>query len=66
MKWFQGTAEKKALAGWLLSGRRQWVCERLCMGEVSAVTRVMRIFRSGRDAKVERMKKKLEELSGEA
>ena len=65
----KGTAEKKALAGWLrqrTTAGRQWVCERLCMGEVSAVTRAMGIFKSGRDAKVERMKKKLEELSGEA
>ena len=48
------------------AARRQWVCERLCMGEASAVTRAMGIFKTGRDAKVERMKKKLEELSGEA
>ena len=65
----KGTVEKTVLAGWLrqrTAAQRQWVRERLCMGEVSAVTRAMRVFKSGRDAKVERMKKKLEELSGQA
>ena len=65
----KGTVEKKALAGRLhqrTAARWQWVCERLCMGEVSAVTRAMRMFKSGRDAKVKRMKKRWEELSGEA
>ena len=65
----KGTLEKQVLAGWLRQRtaiRREWLCERLCMGEVSAVTRAMRVFKSGRDAKVERMKKRLEELSGQA
>ena len=65
----KGTVEKQVLAGWLrqrTAARQEWVCERLCMGEVSAVTQAMRVFKSGRDAKVERMRKKLEELSGQA
>ena len=49
------TVVKKALARWLrqqTTAGREWVGERLCMGEVSAVTRSIRIFRSGRDATV--------------
>ena len=37
----KGTVEKKVLAGWSrqqTAAQRQWVCERSCMGEVSAVT----------------------------
>ena len=61
--------EKKALAGRLhqrTAARQQWVGERLCMGEVSAVPQAMRMLKSGRDAKVKRMKKRSEELSGQA
>ena len=41
---------------------RQWVCERLCMGEVSAVNRSIGLVEVGRDRPLERMKRTLENL----
>ena len=61
--------KRRRWPGGCVSGRRHGgsgCANGLCMGEVSAVTRAMGMFKSGRDAKVERMKKRLEELSGEA
>ena len=65
----KGMAEKKVLAWWLrqqTTAGRQWVCEQLWMGEVSAVTRAIRMVKSGRDRKVEQLKHRLEKLSGAA
>jgi hypothetical protein len=65
----KGMLKKQVLAWWLRQRTtvgRQWVCERLGMGEVSSVTRAMRAVRNGRDAKLARMMKCLEKLSGDA
>jgi hypothetical protein len=65
----KGMVEKRVLAWWLrqrTTAGRQWVCERLWMGEVSAVTRAIRMVKSGRDRKVEQLKNRLVKLSDAA
>jgi hypothetical protein len=42
---------------------RQWLCEKLRMGEVSAITRAMRKVQGSRDARIKRMIQRLENLS---
>lgn len=62
----KGMVEKQVLAFWLrrrTTAGRRWICERLSMGEVSAVTRAMQTVKQGRDANIERMIKRLEKLS---
>ena len=62
----KGTMEKKVLAWWLrrrTTAGRQWICERLRMGEVSAVNRGIQTIEGGRDPQAQRMKKLLENLS---
>ena len=61
----KGMAEKRVLAWWLrqrTTAGRHWICERLWMGEVSAVTRAIRSVREGRDGKMESMKRKLAKI----
>jgi len=58
----KGMAEKRVLAWWLRQrttvGRR-WIGERLGMGDESGVSKSIRLVREGRDAELERMRKKL-------
>ena len=61
----KSSREKQALAWWLrrrTTVGRHWVCERLCMGEVSAVNRSIRLVEVGCDPPLERMKRTLENL----
>jgi hypothetical protein len=58
--------EKAVLAWWLrqrTTARRAWICERLSMGEVSAVTRAIRLVKSGQHAKAKQMVNRLMKLS---
>ena len=61
----KGMAEKQVLTWWLRERTtvgREWICDRLCMGEVSAVTRALRTVRAGGDRNVEQMCKRLAKL----
>jgi REP element-mobilizing transposase RayT len=65
----KGMMEKAVLAWWLrqrTTARRPWICERLSMGEVSAVTRAIRLVKSGQHAKAKRMVNRLMKLSESA
>jgi len=58
-KW---TMEKRVLAWWLrqrTTAGRQWLCDRLQIGEVSAVTRAIRAVQSGSEPEMENMKQRL-------
>ena len=58
----KGAPEKQVLA-WCLRQRttvgRRWVSERLGMGDESGVSRSIRAAKEGRDAELERIKKRL-------
>jgi len=54
--------EKRVLAWWLrqrTTAGRQWLCDRLQIGEVSAVTRAIRAVQSGSEPEMENMKQRL-------
>ncbi len=58
----KGMAEKRVLAWWLRQrttvGRR-WISERLEMGDESRVSRACQLVKAGRDAELERSRKRL-------
>ena len=58
----RGMAEKQVLAWWLRQRTtvgRQWVSERLCMGEESGVSKAIRLVKESRDGELNRLKQRL-------
>lgn len=63
----KGAPEKQALAWWLrreTSVSRQWISERLKMGDESRVSQATRLVQAGRDAKLKGLQKRLMESGG--
>ena len=68
MEGAEGIPEPKQVLAWWLRQQttvgRQWLSERLWMGDESGVSKAIRLVKEGRDAGLERARKKLLKSAG--